>query len=168
MIIAQVLGVVVAGWLTAVLLCHAFAHRSSTPIKLNAELQGLVDRAGIGRVWIRRRGLSGPHQRILAMAAYCFYRKTIFLDERMLLLCDIDQLRWVLGHELGHHALGHCKRSLARVLTGAVFSIPLRGERYLAELERDEDAADLYAETLTGLSRHVLNYGPLSSFFRGL
>lgn len=170
MSVLELMGVMLALWWGTLAAFQVYALNVGTRIRLNAQLQALVARSGVKRVVIRRRRLSSLNRRALAMATYNLGRHVIYLDERFLILCDLEQLQFVLGHELGHHKLGHCRDFALRVALGAELLRlvqPYRGLKLLSEID-EELAADRYAEELTGITRHVLDYGPVSAYFRGM
>jgi len=83
-------------------------------------------------------------------------RHVIVFDEEFLRVASSVQVMFVLGHELGHHKMGHT-RLLAKIkeLTRFTFGLHLACAEY--DLDFREAAADEYARLLTGCPQTVLH-----------
>lgn len=147
-------------FLLLVLLWVAFNWAAPLTVLQEAQRVGLgrlpaevIQRANAVHVYFYYAELS----RGTALSLWSWPWQAVVLNKQFMLTAHPAQVRFVLAHELGHCALGHLrKRWLAAVCGIALLEAP---RRWLTC--GDEDAADAYAEALTGLPRAIL-YQPMS------
>ena len=85
-------------------------------------------------------------------SAWVWPQHIIVLDRGFLSGLTPEHVRFVLGHELGHVALGHLRTRWLLVVTGLIALPPAR-----RRLVAHEHEADAYAERLTGFKREFFD-----------
>ena len=146
--IAGVTIMLLAVWLVFNWLAPLAALRGAVRLSLGRIPGEIVQRAGAERVEFYQAVLDRGY----AFSIWSWPHQFVVLDRGFALHAHPAQVRFVLAHELGHCALGHLRRRWLAAVTGAALCAPFRRRLVRGE----EEAADAYAEALTGLPRAVL------------
>jgi len=114
----------------------------------------LARRAGVQPITFYYRTLP-PHSKT---AAYAIYlpglpgHQAVIFNLRYFFGTTLEDLTFITAHELGHLALGHCRRGFWRVALGWGVLLP----RSAAQIARSELEADIFAWQLTGIRRTAI------------
>lgn len=161
--------VLIGAFYVAVAMAHVCVLGWSTRMFPRGELAELVARSKVRRLEVRKMPiwLRDERFRALGMSYWTPWASYVYLDTQFLKVADVDQLKFVFSHELGHHALGHTRESFLRLVTGAwIFWLIFRSASKLDRADREDDADD-YAEWLSGVRSIVLDRGAVRAYYRG-
>lgn len=118
-----------------------------------------ITEPGFCQELVQLSGVSGVHfyaadidrrTGVVGFAVHVPFYKIIVMDRRAMVSSDPREFVFWVAHELGHHALGHCRRDFWLTATFLMLLFP----KTPAVIALSEDEADAFAERITGISRY--------------